>query len=164
MIYIDGGNMKKGFTLIELLIVLVIVAVLVTVSVPKYKVAMEKTRGMEAVTNLKMLADYLNARYVIQGNTYCPSGGCSKLSGFTNDLDLLHSTYFNRPAISGSPSASQVTMSTSRAAGGKSYTVSVTVSNGTKTTLCCSGDSVSCKALGGESTGGCSGGAWELVM
>lgn len=155
--------MKKGFTLIELLIVLVIVAVLVTVSVPKYKVAMEKTRGMEAVTNLKTLGDYLNARYVIQGNTYCPVNGCGQLSSYTNDVDLLHSTYFNRPSISGSPSANEVTMTTSRLAGGKSYTIALKVQNGNSMFMCCSGDTVSCKALGGESTSKCSG-SLELVM
>jgi prepilin-type N-terminal cleavage/methylation domain-containing protein len=41
--------MKKGFTLIELLIVMVVVAVLVTVTAPKYKVAMEKGRGLEGI-------------------------------------------------------------------------------------------------------------------
>lgn len=147
--------MKKGFTLIELLIVLVIVAVLVTVSVPKYKVAMEKTRGMEAVTNMKMLGDYLNARYVVQGNTYCPLNNCSldKLRAYTNDLDLLHSTYFSVPALS-SLSANEVTARTSRNSSGKAYTIMLRARNGTDTVLCCSGDAVSCKALGGEAGSG----------
>lgn len=62
--------MKKGFTLIELLIVMVVVAVLVTITAPKYKVAMEKGRGLEGIHNAQAISDALNAFYVKDGNMY----------------------------------------------------------------------------------------------
>ena len=52
--------MQKGFTLIELLIVMIIVALLVVVSVPKYKTSMEKARAQEGINNLTLIADQAN--------------------------------------------------------------------------------------------------------
>ena len=62
--------MKKGFTLIELLIVIVIVGILVTVALPKYKAALERGRAQEAISNLKTASDLINSHYVLDGNQY----------------------------------------------------------------------------------------------
>lgn len=62
--------MKKGFTLIELIIVMVVVAVLVTVAVPKYKMAMERGRGLEGIANAQSWSDAVNACYVKNYNNY----------------------------------------------------------------------------------------------
>lgn len=80
--------MKKGFTLIELLIVIIIVALLVAVSVPKYKTAMEKARAQEGITNLNAVADLANAYYFSHNGTY---------TGFNptaDQLDTTKETYF----------------------------------------------------------------------
>ena len=57
--------MKKGFTLIELLIVMVIVGVLVTVSLPKYRASMERGRATEGINNVRAISDAVNAKYVM---------------------------------------------------------------------------------------------------
>ena len=61
---------KKGFTLAELLMVMVIVGVLVTIAVPKYTLAMEKGRALEAIANAQAISDAANAYYVMNGNSY----------------------------------------------------------------------------------------------
>ncbi len=62
--------MKKGFTLIELLIVMVVVAVLVAIAAPKYYASMERGRALGGITHLKAASDFINARYVMNGNVY----------------------------------------------------------------------------------------------
>lgn len=62
--------MKKGFTLIELLVVMVMVGLLVTIALPKYKTAMEKGRAMEAIANAAAISEALNAYYVLNYNSY----------------------------------------------------------------------------------------------
>ena len=62
--------MKKAFTLIELLIVMVIVGILVTVALPKYRAAMERGRAAEGIANLKAASDWLNAKYILNDNVY----------------------------------------------------------------------------------------------
>ena len=62
--------MKKGFTLVELLIVMVVVTILATLAVPKYKIAMERGRGLEGLHNAQAISDALNAFYIQDGNVY----------------------------------------------------------------------------------------------
>ena len=62
--------MKKGFTLIELLIVMVLVGVLVTIVLPKYYISMERGRALEGINNLRAASDFVNTRYIINGNSY----------------------------------------------------------------------------------------------
>ena len=62
--------MKKGFTLIELLMVIVIVGLLVTVALPKYKMSLERGRGLEAFANAAAWSDAVNAYYISNYNSY----------------------------------------------------------------------------------------------
>ena len=98
-----GGFMKKGFTLIELLVVMVVVTVLVTVALPKYKVAMEKGRGLEGFRNAAALSDGLNAFYVRQGNTYSDAYSAVNAWDFAVDISgITDSKFFNCSLSSGS--------------------------------------------------------------
>ena len=53
--------MKKGFTLIELLTVVLIVAVLTSVALPKYMRSVERARATEAMANVKVINDAVYA-------------------------------------------------------------------------------------------------------
>lgn len=102
--------MKKGFTLIELIIVMVVVGVLVTVALPKYNASLERGRALEAITNLKIASDYINTRYVMNGNAYNASSTFADSNGnFLKDtpsagktesrIDFLPSHYFSLPKL-----------------------------------------------------------------
>ena len=96
--------MKKGFTLIELLIVMVIVGILVTVTLPKYNASMERGRVVEALTNLKAASDVLNARYILNNNHYTCAGAANTTDGnfkigSTPTADFTKTVYFDAPKV-----------------------------------------------------------------
>lgn len=104
--------MKKGFTLIELLIVMVLVGVLVTVALPKYYASMERGRSVEGVNNLRAASDYVNARYIMNGNSY--SDVASYSSGGKLLGDFTKSVYFSSPAVLPGSTSRMVQIETSR--------------------------------------------------
>ena len=138
--------MKKGFTLIELLIVMVVVGVLVTVSLPKYRASMERGRAMEAIANLRAASDFVNAQYVMDGNTYVKNnitdGGDTFRGG-----DFTKSSYFKTPSwYTGTSSA--VVVYTARDTG--DYELYAVNKDGDLKYIACSGDYDSCLNIGME--------------
>ncbi len=141
--------MKKGFTLMELLIVMVIVTIMVTIAVPKYKGAMERGRGVQAVASLGALSDNLNAIYVMNGNTYgkndselnnLPSrvmalGGNTNTNLFNYNFDIRSSSMV-------------IIYAARQGLGDKSYTVSFLNQNGEVTHRFCMGYETYCNLLG----------------
>ena len=65
-----------GFTLIELLVVVLIIGVLAAIALPKYEVAVLKSRAVQALLSVRSLAD-AQTRYYMQNGHY------------TTDLSLL---------------------------------------------------------------------------
>ena len=61
---------EKGFTLIELLMVVIIVAVLVSMGVPQYTKAIERSRATEAMALVKVINDALYAHAAGRNQDY----------------------------------------------------------------------------------------------
>lgn len=138
--------MKKGFTLIELLIVMVVVGVLVTVSLPKYRASMERGRAMEAIANLRAASDFVNAQYVMDGNTYIKNN-------IADDNDFFRGGDFTKKASFGTPTwyvgnASTVVIYISRDTG--DYDLYAINQNGELKYIACTGDYDSCLNIGME--------------
>ncbi len=146
--------MKKGFTLIELLIVMVVVGVLVTISLPKYRASMERGRAMEAITNLRAASDIVNARYVINGNSYTATGVATSASNGTFvSGDFTKEQYFTAPRLTlTSGTAGSATVTTSR--DDSSYTLKAYNSGGDLQYIECTGDAELCQNIGMELSGG----------
>lgn len=134
--------MKKGFTLIELLIVIIIVALLVTLSVPKYKTAMEKARAQEGITNLTLAADQANGYYM----SHDEDGYTGFSSNYAQGADKTKKVYFNTVAVSGG--GESLTLTTARTSG--AYTLGIQLNGGKISNRTCTGDTRLCDAIGWE--------------
>lgn len=149
--------MKKGFTLIELLIVMVVVGVLVTVSLPKYRASMERGRAMEGITNLRAASDAANARYVMDGNSYVKNN-------IVDGSDNLRSGDFTKQAYFDTPSwytgtSSSVVFFTERDSG--DYELYAVNQDGELKRIECAGSEEACLNIGMESG---SGGTYSNLM
>ncbi len=78
---------RNGFTLIELLVVVLIIGILAAVAVPKYEMAIEKTRAMKAVVAVKALHEALE-RYYMANGTYPFPEGTTSLADLQAELDV----------------------------------------------------------------------------
>lgn len=134
--------MCKGFTLIEMLIVIIIVALLVSLSVPKYKTAMEKARAQEGITNLTLAADQANGYYM----SHEDKGYTGFSSNYGQGADKTKQVYFNTVGISGG--GESLTLSIARKTG--AYTLGMQLSGGKVSRRTCTGDSRLCDAIGWE--------------
>lgn len=134
--------MKKGFTLIELLIVMVIVGILVTISLPKYRASMERGRAMEGINNVRAISDAVNAKYVMNGNAYSLDGLVNS-SNYVTGVDMTKSVNFTTPKMT--LSGSTVTITTTRTG---SYTLTATNQNGELVSIECTGDAETCQNIG----------------
>lgn len=137
--------MKKGFTLIELLIVMVIVGVLVTVSLPKYRASMERGRAMEGINNVRAISDAANAKYVMNENSYSLAG-LTDSNGNVTGVDMTKSVNFSTPKMTLS-AAGTVAVTTTRTG---SYTLTATNQNGELISIECTGDAETCQNIGME--------------
>ena len=60
--------MKKGVTLIELLVVVLIIGILAAVALPKYELAVEKSRAAEPLAVLRSLQNAQEVYYMANGS------------------------------------------------------------------------------------------------
>ena len=62
-------NARRGFTLIELLVVVLIIAILAAVALPKYQLAVEKSRYATLKNYVSLLDDSIQ-RYYLEHSTW----------------------------------------------------------------------------------------------
>ena len=136
--------MKTGFTLIESLIVMVIVGVLVTVSLPKYRASMERGRATEGINNVRAISDAVNAEYVMNENSYSLAG-LTDSNGNVTGVDMTKRVNFSTPKMT--LSSGTVTVTTTRTG---SYTLTETTQNGELISIECTGDAETCQNIGME--------------
>ena len=79
--------MKKGFTLIELLVVVLIIGILSAIALPKYQMAVERSRAMQAVILIKAWADAQERYFMANGMYSVPA--TDALRHFYNPQDGL---------------------------------------------------------------------------
>ncbi len=87
---------KSGFTLLEVIIVIIIIAILASVAMPKVTGALHYAKAKEALGVIPSIRTALDACALMQGNNY---SGCS-----TNIAALgvsFNGKYFNTPTITG---------------------------------------------------------------
>lgn len=153
--------MKRGFSLVELLIVMVIVGILVTVALPKYRVAMERGRATEGIANLKAASDWINAKYVINDNSYPDndyllsfiSAGNSSSSGSSSSIAVIGATsqsaYFTRPTFVDCTSGYRCIQTERKQGNEVYYTLTAYNTNGELTKITCTGTEKGlCEPLG----------------
>jgi prepilin-type N-terminal cleavage/methylation domain-containing protein len=145
-----GGIMKKGFTLIELLIVMVVLGILVTVALPKYRASLERGRAMEGITNLRAASDALNAKYIINENVYTKTGVVNSFDEFISG-NIAKSRSFSAPK---STSLDNTTADVKVVREGNQYTLTAHNEHGELKYITCTGDDELCQAIGAELVNG----------
>ena len=145
--------MKKGFTLVELLIVMVIVGVLVTVALPKYRASMERGRATEGITNLKAASDWINTQYILHDGTYPDNMGFLEINGEESQTVFGHasrSVYFTAPVLADSCPDADKCLQTSRKQGNEIYyTLTAYNKDGELIKITCTGtEKALCENLG----------------
>ena len=138
---------------------------------------MERGRATEGIANLKAASDWLNTKYVLNGNIYC-EGTCTPLEEQKLGLILLNgsyvfsetnttrSVYFTPPIIATCDYSrpQRQCISTSRKQGNETYyTLTAYNYNGELTSIRCSGPERSlCEPLGMEKLSG--NGDYEMTF
>ena len=155
----------------ELLIVMVIVTVLVTIAVPKYKATMERGRGMEAINNAQAVSDAVNAHY-IQNYTgsYASkedlclyavgSSNCRNVMAGSGMAHVTHSDFFTHPEITIEGGKAIVSLERNGSNEAKKYTIIFVNKDGETAERYCTGNQTYCNVLGASRNR--SGGGWSF--
>ncbi len=98
---------RAGFTLIELLLVLVILAVLAAIVVPKFTGRSEQARVAAAKTDISNIETALNAFEVDTGRFPKSDEGLMPLINKPSDVSVWHGPYLGRGVIPKDPWGAQ---------------------------------------------------------
>ena len=79
---------NKAFTLIELLVVVLIIGILAAVAVPQYRLALEKSRAMQAIVSIKALAEATERYYLENGEYPTNTSIAQSLAEINSALDI----------------------------------------------------------------------------
>ena len=92
-----NGRIRRGFTLLELLLVLVILAVLAALVVPKFAGRSQQARETAAKTDVSSLSTALGTFEIDNGRYPNSDEGIAALSAAPSGLDAWKGPYLQRP-------------------------------------------------------------------
>lgn len=82
-------KLKTGFTLFELIVVIVIMGILATLSIPTYRHTSERVLDREAIANLKALQASQKIYHIEIGHYYPAIGIVSNITTINGNLGVL---------------------------------------------------------------------------
>lgn len=75
---------KSGFTIVELLIVIVVIAILATISIVAYNGVQERARNSQRTSDIRAIANALELYYADNGEYPMSGGWCTQISNPNN--------------------------------------------------------------------------------
>ena len=133
---------KKGFTIVEIMIVIIVIGILATISMPIYRNYVRRSISSEAEALVNMIAQAERIYYMENGN-YLPVGSSSAKVSSNSELgvDSTMNAYFRSFYIarSGSGSTATFTAVTTGSGDGNGIVVTLTERHRTPPTVTTTG-------------------------
>lgn len=95
---------KKSFTLMEIIVVVIIIGVLASLTIPRFQIVIERTQSAEGVQILDVLYAAQRRNFMETGNYRLGSGAFfGELQDGDLDVDIPPPRYFNRVMVFPAP-------------------------------------------------------------
>ena len=133
---IVNKRLVKAFTLMEVMVAIIVIAILVSIALPFYRKAVERTKNKEAKTSLGIVSASEQTLYYETGNY----ADCSSTSDCNTKLKLSLSGKDWKYSVTSNTSG--FTVAAQRQPNGRIWTLSF---DGNTETLNCSGSSAYCE-------------------
>jgi len=142
----QNSSFEKGFTLLEMIVVVIVIGILASVTIPNYQYAMEKIKSSEGMQILAALLD-AQTRYALE------NGG--NFANLLTDLDVTIPTPSNFNIVNNGDISTADPVARVRRRGGEAPGGNYNLTIDADGTIKCTGSATSCSKLG--CTGGVGG-------
>ena len=131
---------SRAFTLSEVMVVMIIIGILASISVPRYQMAVEKVRSVEGINALTALLG-AEKRWQLENATYTTTMA-------NLDITVTGLRNFNNPALAGPPAVgSDGEIANIQRNGVAPYTYTLHITEGTGTLSCTGGSGSVCTKI-----------------